>query len=69
RNEADMHRNPRGEEHYWLGLHPLNFKPREGVEGLSDYEAIKAGYISLTPIMLDLTAYKSRESVEKWLDE
>jgi len=68
-NEADMHRNPRGEEHYWLGLHPLNFKPREGVEGLSDYEAIKAGYISVTPIMLDLTAYKSRESVKMWLDE
>jgi 5'-nucleotidase len=66
-NEADMHKNPRGEEHYWLGLHPLNFRPREGVDGMSDYEAIRDGYISVTPIMLDLTAYKRMKNVENWL--
>ena len=58
-NDSHLHRNPRGEEHYWLGLHPLDFSPREGVKGMSDYEAIEAGYISVTPIMLDLSAYKS----------
>ncbi|HFB54224.1 MAG TPA: 5'/3'-nucleotidase SurE [Sulfurimonas autotrophica] len=66
-NEAEIHRNPRGEEHYWLGLHPLNFRAREGTQGVSDYEAIRDGYISITPIMLDLTAYKSIESLESWL--
>jgi 5'-nucleotidase len=45
-NEAEVHKNPRGEEHYWLGLHPLNFRPREGKKGLSDYEAIRDGHIS-----------------------
>jgi len=66
-NDAHLHRNPRGEEHYWLGLHPLHFKPREGAQGLSDYEAIEAGYISLTPIMLDMSAYKSISRLEEWL--
>ena len=66
-NDAHLHRNPRGEEYYWLGLHPLDFTKREGSKGLSDYEAIEAGYISLTPIMLDLSAYKSMKSLEEWL--
>jgi 5'-nucleotidase len=66
-NEAEIHRNPRGEEHYWLGLHPLNFRAREGVEGVSDYEAIRDGFISITPIMLDLSAYKSMKKLQEWL--
>lgn len=67
-NEAEIHRNPRGEEHYWLGLHPLNFKARSGNEGMiSDYEAIRDGFVSITPIMLDLTAYKSMKKLQEWL--
>jgi 5'-nucleotidase len=66
-NDSHVHRNPRGEEHYWLGLHPLNFSPRKGNEGISDYEAIKAGNISVTPIMLDLSAYKSMDKLKNWL--
>jgi len=67
-DDAHVHRNPRGEEHYWLGLHPLNFSPRKGVDGMSDYEAIEAGHISVTPIMLDLSAYKSMKQLESWID-
>jgi len=67
-NDSHVHRNPRGEEHYWLGLHPLNFAPREGAKGMSDYEAIEAGYISVTPIMLDLSAYKSMQRLQEWID-
>ena len=67
-NDSHVHRNPRGEEHHWLGLHPLNFSPRANAKGMSDYEAIQAGYISLTPIMLDLSAYKSMASLEEWCD-
>ncbi len=66
-NDSHLHRNPRGEEYHWLGLHPLAFSPREGVDGMSDYEAIEAGYISLTPIMLDMSAYKSMDVLKKWL--
>jgi len=66
-NDSHLHRNPRGEEHYWLGLHPLDFKARDGVDGMSDFEAIEAGYISVTPIQLDLSAYKSMNKLEDWL--
>lgn len=66
-NDAHVHRNPRGEEHYWLGLHPLAFRPREGVEGLSDYEAIESGFISVTPVQLDMSAYKSIDKLKEWL--
>jgi len=68
-NDAHMHRNPRGEEHYWLGLHPLAFAPREGIVGLSDYEAIEMKKISITPIMLDLSAYKSMQKLKEWMGE
>ncbi len=67
-NDSHIHRNPRGEEHYWLGLHPLNFSPRVGNDGISDYEAIRDGFISVTPIMLDLSAYKSMKQLEDWID-
>ena len=66
-NDSHLHRNPRGEEFYWLGLHPLNFSTREEKKGMSDYEAIEAGYISITPIMLDLSAYKSMQNLQDWL--
>ncbi len=64
-NDAQVHRNPRGEEYYWLGLHPLRWVKDE--EMMCDFEAIKAGYVSLTPIQLDLTSYTDLESLEAWL--
>ena len=66
-NDSHLHRNPRGEEYHWLGLHPLDFSSREGVKGMTDFDAIQAGFISITPIMLDLSAYKSMQSLEEWL--
>ena len=66
-NDAHLHRNPRGMEYYWLGLHPLEFRKREGKSMLSDFEAIEQGFISVTPIQLDLSAYKSMQQLEEWL--
>ncbi len=66
-NDAHLHRNPRGMEYYWLGLHPLDFKAREGKTGMSDFEAIEAGFVSVTPIQLDMTAYASMKKLEEWL--
>lgn len=66
-NEAQLHRNPRGEEHYWLGLHPLSFNAREHQEGMCDYEAVQNGYISITPVMLDLSSYSSMRLLQNWL--
>ena len=67
-NDSHLHRNPRGEEFYWLGLHPLNFSPRDGVEGISDYEAIEAGDISITPVQLDMSAYRSMDRLKEWIE-
>jgi 5'-nucleotidase len=65
---ADMHKNPRGEEHYWLGLHPLKWKKREGITAMSDFDATKEGYVSLTPIKVDLSVYERLERLEKWIN-
>lgn len=67
-NDSHLHRNPRGEEYYWLGTHPLNFSAREGVVGVSDFEAIREGNISITPIQLDMSAYKSIQRLKEWIE-
>lgn len=66
-NDAHIHANPRGTEYYWLGLHPLEYKARPNRGGLSDFEAIEAGKVSLTPIKLDMSAYKSMTRLQAWL--
>jgi 5'-nucleotidase len=66
-NDAHLHRNPRGLEYYWLGLHPLEFKPRDKRTGLCDFEAIEQGMVSLTPVKLDMSAYKSMRKLREWL--
>lgn len=68
-NDSHLNSNPRGEEYYWLGLHPLNFRARENQSGISDYEAIADGNISITPIQLDMSAYKSMDKLREWLDK
>jgi 5'-nucleotidase len=54
--------SPSGEKYYWIG----------GKENLSaecdensDYTAVKNGYISITPIKTDLTAYSEMDKVKK----
>jgi 5'-nucleotidase len=65
-NDTHRHHNPRGEEFYWIGLHPLIWKESE--DKTCDFEAIKANYISITPIMLDLTSYEDIKNMENWLN-
>ena len=65
-NDTHRHLNPRGEEFYWIGLHPLIWKP--SLKKNCDFEAIKDNYISITPIMLDLTSYKDIENIENWIN-
>ena len=63
KGDAQRHTNPRGEEYFWLGLHPFEFNPTEN----GDYEAIEEGYISITPMLCDLTAHGAIEAVKNWL--
>lgn len=64
-NDTHRHLNPRGEEYYWIGLHPLIWRESQNKD--CDFEAIKANYVSITPIMLDMTSYNDIKSIENWL--
>ena len=44
-------RDPRGFPYYWFGLHGIEHTPAQS----TDLEAIADGYVSVTPLMLDLT--------------
>ncbi len=47
--------DPRGRKYYWIGGDDLGYVKAEG----SDCTAVEAGYISVTPLHLDLTNYQS----------
>lgn len=47
--------DPRGRKYYWIGGAPPVWHPGEG----TDFEAIEAGYVSITPLHLDLTHHDS----------
>ncbi len=64
-NEAHLHRNPRGEEYYWIGLHPLEWD--EERRAGSDFSAVMNDFVSITPIKLDLTSYEDMEILQKWI--
>ncbi|QKF74151.1 broad specificity 5'(3')-nucleotidase and polyphosphatase [Aliarcobacter faecis] len=66
-NDASRHTNPRGEEYYWIGLHPLSW--RSSVDGSCDFEAVKDGYVSITPVHLDMTSYDDITKLENWLNK
>lgn len=64
-NDAHLHRNPRGQEYYWLGLHPLAWEERS--ENMSDFKAVFEGYASITPILLDMTSYDDLDRLNQWI--
>ena len=51
--------DPRGRKYYWIGGEELEFVDEEG----TDFRAVRQGFISVTPIHLDLTNYKSFEAL------
>ncbi len=64
-NQAHLHRNPRGLEYWWLGLHPLEWVPSE--DKSCDFEAVREGFVSITPIKADLTAYEEIPKIKGWI--
>lgn len=68
-DEAHLHRNPRGQEYYWLGLHPLQWEERSDTPYTngSDFKAINENYISITPIKLDMTSYEDSTKLSSWI--
>ncbi len=62
-NDAHLHRNPRGEEYYWIGVHPLQWENRSP-KLLCDLDAIEQDFVSITPIQLNLTSYEDIQNLK-----
>ena len=62
---AEVHHNPRGKEYYWIGLPRLEWMETKG--HTTDFEAVSDGYVSVTPVHLDMTAHDDIESLTKWI--
>jgi 5'-nucleotidase len=62
RDMLDSRKDPRGVPYYWIGGEAPTGVPDEG----TDFGALAQGYISITPLQLDLTAYRAVEELEEW---
>lgn len=56
-------RDPRGLPIYWIG--PAGSAADEGAG--TDFHAVANGYVSVTPLQVDLTDYSLRERMREWL--
>jgi len=57
--------DPRGRPIYWIG--PPGAE-QNGGSG-TDFYAIRNGYVSITPLQVDLTHFNSLDKVSRWLDK
>jgi 5'-nucleotidase len=55
--------DPRGRTVYWVG--PAG--PEQDAGPGTDFHAVRSGYVSVTPIDVDLTRYSALDSVGAWL--
>ncbi|MBI5169295.1 MAG: 5'/3'-nucleotidase SurE [Candidatus Eisenbacteria bacterium] len=54
--------DPRGKEYYWIGGEDPVWRPEPG----TDYHAVHAGFVSVTPMQLDLTDHAAIDAMESW---
>ncbi|MGD2027506.1 MAG: 5'/3'-nucleotidase SurE [Anaerolineales bacterium] len=62
KDELVVRQDPQGKNYYWIG----GEYPTATMNENSDYHAIENGYISITPIQLDMTDYKAIPMLEGW---
>jgi len=62
---AEVHHNPRGKEYYWIGLPKLEWMETKG--HTTDFEAVSDGYVSITPVHLDMTSHDDIKTLNEWL--
>lgn len=54
--------DPRGRFYYWIGAGKLDFQNLQG----TDFHAVHNGYVSVTPLHLDLTNYAAIDRLRQW---
>ena len=57
-------KDPRGKDMYWIG--PAGAEQDAG-EG-TDFYAVNQGYVSITPLDIDLTQHNALETIQAWID-
>ncbi len=62
RDALDVRSDPRGKPYYWIG----GEAPTGVDEPGTDFGSLRAGYVSITPLNLDLTFYKAMDVLKKW---
>jgi 5'-nucleotidase len=62
RDALDRRVDPRGRPYYWIGGEAPTGVNEEG----TDVGALFAGYVSITPLQLDLTNYKALDVLKNW---
>jgi 5'-nucleotidase len=62
RDLLDARTDPRGVPYYWIGGEAPIGKPEPGTE----FEALAEGYVSITPLQLDLTAHNWVGELKSW---
>ena len=56
-------RDPRGQPIYWIG--PAG--PEQDAGPGTDFDAVRSGFVSITPLQVDLTRHSALESLGSWL--
>jgi 5'-nucleotidase len=54
--------DPRGKDYFWIG----GGEPGWNDDEKSDFSAVSGGYVSVTPLKVDMTDYKSVIGLEQW---
>ncbi len=62
RDALDRRVDPRGRPYYWIGGEAPTGVDEEG----TDVGALLAGYVSVTPLQLDMTSYKALDVLKSW---
>jgi 5'-nucleotidase len=62
RDELVSREDPRGRSYYWIGGMPPGGVSDRG----TDIWAVANGYVSITPVHLDMTAFHFREDLRRW---
>ncbi|MCK6539824.1 MAG: 5'/3'-nucleotidase SurE [Anaerolineales bacterium] len=62
RDALDARIDPRGRPYFWIG----GEAPTGVFEDGTDFGALEDGYVSITPLQLDLTNYKAMDGLRKW---
>ena len=63
RDRLDQRTDPRGRPYYWIGGDAPTAIPDEG----TDFGALAQGYVSITPLDLDLTDYRVLEGLRNFI--